>query len=86
MLFDRVPELLVERRSIPRARPRCCKRIAGSSTAATRSTGERLDELDDAFRLYRCHTILNCTQACPKDLNPGKAIAEIKKKIAERRL
>ena len=50
------------------------------------STGERLDQLEDAFRLYRCHTILNCTQACPKDLNPGKAIAEIKKMIAERRL
>ena len=47
--------------------------------------GERLDELEDAFRLYRCHTILNCTQACPKDLNPGKAIAEIKKLIVERR-
>jgi succinate dehydrogenase / fumarate reductase iron-sulfur subunit len=50
------------------------------------STGERLDQLEDAFRLYRCHTILNCTQACPKDLNPGKAIAEIKKMLAERRL
>src|SRR6478672_4705533 len=48
------------------------------------TTGERLDQLEDAFRLYRCHTILNCTQACPKDLNPGKAIAEIKKMIAER--
>jgi succinate dehydrogenase / fumarate reductase iron-sulfur subunit len=47
--------------------------------------GERLDDLEDAFRLYRCHTILNCTQDCPKDLNPGKAIAEIKKLIAERR-
>jgi succinate dehydrogenase / fumarate reductase iron-sulfur subunit len=47
--------------------------------------GGRLDELEDAFRLYRCHTILNCTQDCPKDLNPGKAIAEIKKLIAERR-
>jgi len=49
------------------------------------STGERLDSLEDPFRLYRCHTILNCTQACPKDLNPAKAIAEIKKLIAERR-
>jgi succinate dehydrogenase / fumarate reductase iron-sulfur subunit len=48
------------------------------------ATGERLDALEDPFRLYRCHTILNCTQACPKDLNPGKAIAEIKKLIAER--
>lgn len=49
------------------------------------STGERLDNLEDPFRLYRCHTILNCTRTCPKGLNPGKAIAEIKKKIAERR-
>ncbi len=48
------------------------------------STGERLDALEDPFRLYRCHTILNCTEACPKDLNPGKAIAEIKKLMAER--
>jgi succinate dehydrogenase / fumarate reductase iron-sulfur subunit len=48
------------------------------------ATGERLDALEDPFRLYRCHTILNCTQACPKDLNPGKAIAEIKKLMAER--
>jgi succinate dehydrogenase iron-sulfur subunit len=49
------------------------------------ATGERLDALEDPFRLYRCHTIMNCTEACPKDLNPAKAIAEIKKKIAERR-
>jgi len=48
------------------------------------STGERLDELDDAFRLYRCHTIMNCAEACPKDLNPARAIGEIKKMIAER--
>jgi len=48
------------------------------------STGERLDALEDPFRLYRCHTILNCTQACPKDLNPGRAIAQIKKLMAER--
>src|SRR6186713_380710 len=45
-------------------------------------TGERLDELEDPFRLYRCHTILNCTKACPKGLNPAKAIAETKKLIA----
>jgi succinate dehydrogenase / fumarate reductase iron-sulfur subunit len=46
--------------------------------------GERLDQLEDPFRLYRCHTILNCTDVCPKDLNPGKAIAEIKKLMVER--
>jgi succinate dehydrogenase / fumarate reductase iron-sulfur subunit len=49
------------------------------------ATGDRLDALEDPFRLYRCHTIMNCTEACPKDLNPAKAIAEIKKMIAERR-
>jgi succinate dehydrogenase / fumarate reductase iron-sulfur subunit len=49
-------------------------------------TGERLDELEDPFRLYRCHTIMNCTNACPKDLNPARAIGEIKQMIAVRRL
>jgi succinate dehydrogenase / fumarate reductase iron-sulfur subunit len=47
--------------------------------------GERLDDLEDPFRLYRCHTILNCTKACPKSLNPAKAIAELKKMMVERR-
>ena len=42
-------------------------------------TGDRLDDLEDPFRLYRCHTIMNCTKTCPKGLNPAKAIAEIKK-------
>lgn len=46
------------------------------------STKKRLEELDDAFKLYRCHTIMNCTKVCPKHLNPGKAIANIKKKLA----
>lgn len=49
------------------------------------ATGERLDELEDPFKLYRCHTILNCTRTCPKGLNPGLAIAEIKKLLIERR-
>ncbi len=49
------------------------------------ATGERLDELEDPFRLYRCHTIMNCTQTCPKGLNPARAIAETKKMLAARR-
>jgi succinate dehydrogenase / fumarate reductase iron-sulfur subunit len=49
------------------------------------ATGERLDQLEDPFRLYRCHTIMNCTKTCPKGLNPAKAIAEIKKLMVERR-
>ena len=48
------------------------------------ATGERLDDLEDPFRLYRCHTIMNCAEACPKDLNPARAIAEIKKLIVAR--
>ncbi len=50
------------------------------------ATGARLDDLEDPFKLYRCHTIMNCTNTCPKGLNPAKAIAEIKKKIVERSL
>ncbi|QRG07696.1 succinate dehydrogenase iron-sulfur subunit [Xanthobacter dioxanivorans] len=49
-------------------------------------TGPRLDYLEDPFRLYRCHTIMNCAQACPKSLNPAKAIAEIKKMMVERQI
>jgi succinate dehydrogenase / fumarate reductase iron-sulfur subunit len=47
-------------------------------------TGERLDQLEDPFRLYRCHTIMNCTKTCPKGLNPAKAIGEIKKLMVQR--
>jgi succinate dehydrogenase / fumarate reductase, iron-sulfur subunit len=46
----------------------------------------RLDALEDPFRLYRCHTIMNCTNTCPKGLNPAKAIAQIKKLMVERKL
>ncbi|MGD0960037.1 MAG: succinate dehydrogenase iron-sulfur subunit [Methylomonas sp.] len=45
---------------------------------------ERLAQLDDTFKLYRCHTIMNCTDTCPKGLNPAKAIAEIKKMLVRR--
>ncbi len=48
------------------------------------NTGERLDDLEDPFKLYRCHTIMACTDTCPKGLNPAKAIAEIKKHLVER--
>jgi succinate dehydrogenase / fumarate reductase iron-sulfur subunit len=52
----------------------------------TRDEGQanRLAELDDSFRLYRCHTIMNCTEACPKDLNPARAIADIKRRLLDR--
>ncbi len=50
------------------------------------ATGDRLDNLEDPFRLYRCHTIMNCSNACPKGLNPAKAIAEIKKMMVARQV
>ncbi|MGQ0585963.1 MAG: succinate dehydrogenase iron-sulfur subunit [Gammaproteobacteria bacterium] len=49
------------------------------------ATGERLDALEDPFKLYRCHTIMNCAKTCPKGLNPAKAIGEVKKMLVERR-
>ena len=48
------------------------------------ATEERLEALDDTYRLYRCHTIMNCTQTCPKGLNPAKAIGDIKKEILKK--
>ena len=48
------------------------------------ATGERLDQLEDPFKLYRCHTIMNCAKTCPKGLNPAKAIAHIKQMMVER--
>ena len=48
------------------------------------STDDRLDELEDPFRLYRCHTIMNCANTCPKGLNPAQAIGEIKQMLVKR--
>ena len=49
------------------------------------ATGDRLDMLEDPYKLYRCHTIMNCTQTCPKGLNPAKAIGEIKQLLVDRK-
>ncbi|OIO70576.1 MAG: succinate dehydrogenase iron-sulfur subunit [Zetaproteobacteria bacterium CG_4_9_14_3_um_filter_49_83] len=48
------------------------------------ATGERFDQLEDAFRLYRCHQIMNCMEACPKQLNPTAAINHIKRSMLKR--
>jgi succinate dehydrogenase/fumarate reductase-like Fe-S protein len=79
-----LPKPLVERRSLfrPRGAP---AGLALADDSRDEAKEERLDNLEDPFRLYRCHTILNCTRTCPKGLNPGKAIAEIKKMMIERR-
>jgi succinate dehydrogenase / fumarate reductase iron-sulfur subunit len=49
-------------------------------------SGEHLEALDDRHGLWRCHTIFNCVEACPKDLNPTAAISELKKELVKRRL
>jgi succinate dehydrogenase/fumarate reductase-like Fe-S protein len=54
--------------------------IEDSRDAATQ---ERMEYVDDAMKLYRCKTIMNCSQTCPKGLNPGQAIGKLKKKISE---
>ena len=84
LLFDVLPELLVEQRPISSGPRRLLAAYRWIIDSRDEATGERLDELEDPFRLYRCHTIMNCTEACPKDLNPAKAIAEIKKMMIER--
>ena len=83
LLLDVLPQLLVngDRYLGPAALLAAYRWIIDSRDE---SRGERLDALEDPFKLYRCHTIMNCTEACPKDLNPAKAIAEIKQAMAER--
>jgi len=56
------------------------------SDSRDEAKGERLDDVEDPFRLYRCHTIMNCAKACPKGLNPAKAIADIKELMIERQI
>jgi succinate dehydrogenase / fumarate reductase iron-sulfur subunit len=46
--------------------------------------GERLDDLNDPYRLFRCHTIMNCTDVCPKGLNPSRAIGHIRQLLLRR--
>ncbi len=50
------------------------------------TVGERLDDLEDPFKLYRCHTIMNCTKTCPKGLNPAQAIGSIKQLMVARKV
>ena len=78
LLLDLVPQLLVERRHLlgPAALLHAYRWIIDTRDQATNS---RLEALDDPFKLYRCHTIMNCAKTCPKGLNPAKAIAEVKK-------
>ncbi len=54
------------------------------SDSRDQATGERLDDLNDPYRLFRCHTIMNCTDVCPKGLNPAQAIGHIRQLLLKR--
>jgi len=54
------------------------------ATAAIKATDLRLDELEGPFKLFRCHTIMNCVEVCPKGLNPTRAIGRIKELMLKR--
>jgi succinate dehydrogenase / fumarate reductase, iron-sulfur subunit len=71
LLLDQLPELLVERRPLPRPGGAAAG-LPLDRRQRDEDTGARLDELEDPFRLYRCHTIMNCTRTCPKGLNPPR--------------
>ena len=82
LLLDLLPELLVQ--PGPLSRSILLQSYRWLADSRDQRTAERLDRLEDAFRLYRCHTIMNCTEACPKGLNPAPAIANTKRMMAER--
>ena len=60
------------------------EQVAKSLDGIREDMKKRLDALEDPFKLYRCHTIMNCTQTCPKGLNPAKAIGKVKQLMLER--
>lgn len=64
----------------PAALLQACRFVVDSRDQATE---ERLDALEDAYKLFRCHSIMNCTQVCPKGLNPTRAIGQIKKRMTK---
>jgi succinate dehydrogenase/fumarate reductase-like Fe-S protein len=65
-------------------RPVCCRLTVSSLTREIKATAERLDNLEDPYRLFRCHTIMNCADVCPKELNPTQAIGKIKDMMIKR--
>ena len=77
VLFDVLPILLVEFGQIFRPGGVVAS-VSMDHRFARREKKDRLIQVNDAFKLYRCHTIMNCTKVCPKGLNPAKAIAKIK--------
>jgi succinate dehydrogenase subunit B (EC 1.3.5.1) len=78
-----LPEFLVEPRQIRRP-GRLLQAYRFIADSRDEATGERLDNLEDPYRLFRCHTIMNCVDVCPKELNPTMAISKIKEMMVRR--
>lgn len=78
LLLHLMSQLLVEQRPLPLAAA-LLQSYRWLTDTRDEMAGERLDNLEDPFRLYRCHTIMNCIQACPKGLNPAEAIARTRR-------
>jgi succinate dehydrogenase / fumarate reductase iron-sulfur subunit len=66
------------------ARLACWQPTASWRIPVDQATNERLDNLEDPYRLFRCHTIMNCVDVCPKELNPTRAIGKIKEMMIKR--
>ena len=86
VLLDRPARAIGGTATATSARRFCLQAYRWLIDSRDEAQGERLDDLEDPFRLYRCHTIMNCAKTCPKGLNPAKAIAHIKAMMIERRL
>ena len=80
MLLNIMPQLLVNSDEYlgPATLLQSYRWLADSRDGAEK---ERLEQLNDSFKLYRCHTIMNCTNTCPKGLNPAESIAKIKQQL-----
>jgi succinate dehydrogenase / fumarate reductase, iron-sulfur subunit len=84
LLLDLLPVVLVEPGQVRGAGRACCRPTASWPTTRDEATSERLDNLEDPYRLFRCHSIMNCVDACPKGLNPTRAIGKIKEVMVKR--
>ena len=84
MLLDGVPVVLVESRTSSSVLPACSQAYRFIADSRDHAINERLDNLEDPYRLFRCHSIMNCVDVCPKGLNPTRAIGKIKDLLVKR--
>ena len=83
-------DALLDERALSKLKWRCRRGLLENDLLIARffqgyeATSARLDNLEDPYRLFRCHTIMNCVDVCPKGLNPTKAIGKIKELMVRR--